>query len=97
MRGLLCQTLELYGSSRACYALTQARLAEALAHASEHPLPLSELALHAGRGPVLCWDASLESLEPPKASNKVTILTDPNALPSHKARLVGQALFGRSL
>ena len=82
MRPLLCQTLELYGSSSACYAVCQARLSEALSHLSEHPLPLSQLALTAARGPALCYEAQLEA--PPKAQ-KLTILTDPSARPSHKA------------
>lgn len=52
MRQLLQQTLHRYGSPQACYALTQARLVDALGTekpGGERPQPLSELALMASR------------------------------------------------
>ena len=49
MRQLLQQTLHRYGSPQACYALTQARLVDALSTVGERNSPLSELALMAWR------------------------------------------------
>jgi len=49
MRQLLQQTLHRYGSPQACYALTQARLVDALGGEKERHQPLSELALIASR------------------------------------------------
>lgn len=49
MRQLLQQTLHRYGSPQACYALTQARLVDALRGEKERHQPLSELALMASR------------------------------------------------